>query len=71
MRAAALAQAAKSVSSRDSGSFAAPGPSTRPVTVTLEPGQLPSLPPGEGARRVGLASVVEGLRFLAAARWCG
>ncbi|MGH3831922.1 MAG: MFS transporter [Pseudonocardiaceae bacterium] len=28
--------------------------------------RLPSLPPGEGARRAGLASVVEGLRFLAA-----
>lgn len=26
--------------------------------------RLPSLPPGEGARRAGLASVVEGLRFL-------
>jgi len=28
--------------------------------------RLPSLPPGAGARRAGLASVVEGLRFLAA-----
>jgi MFS family permease len=28
--------------------------------------RLPSLPPGEGARRAGLASVVEGLRFIAA-----
>ncbi|MGH3718378.1 MAG: MFS transporter [Pseudonocardiaceae bacterium] len=28
--------------------------------------RLPSLPPGVGARRAGLASVVEGLRFLAA-----
>lgn len=28
--------------------------------------RLPSLPPGDGARRAGLASVVEGLRFLAA-----
>ncbi len=27
--------------------------------------RLPSLPPGEGARRAGLASVLEGLRFLA------
>ncbi len=27
--------------------------------------RLPSLPPGEGAQRAGLASVVEGLRFLA------
>jgi len=26
--------------------------------------RLPSLPPGEGARRAGLASVVEGLKFL-------
>jgi MFS family permease len=28
--------------------------------------RLPSLPPGEGARRAGLPAVVEGLRFLAA-----
>ncbi|MGH3755624.1 MAG: MFS transporter [Pseudonocardiaceae bacterium] len=28
--------------------------------------RLPPLPPGEGARRAGLASVMEGLRFLAA-----
>jgi MFS family permease len=27
--------------------------------------RLPSLPPGEGAQRAGLASVIEGLRFLA------
>ncbi len=30
--------------------------------------RLPSLPPGEGARRAGLASVVEGLRFVAGRR---
>jgi MFS family permease len=30
--------------------------------------RLPSLPPGDGARRAGLASVVEGLRFLASRR---
>ncbi len=30
--------------------------------------RLPSLPPGEGARRAGLASVVEGLRFIASRR---